>query len=104
MPKFISIIYTGGTVGMETTERGLHPAPIERFSPLFLSLPELNDSNLPNFDLHASSPILDSARMKPQDWIHLATNVADNYTRYDGFLFIMGTDTMPYTASALSFF
>jgi L-asparaginase len=104
MPKSISIIYTGGTVGMETTERGLHPATIERFSPLFLSLSELNDSKLPNFDLHASIPIMDSARMKPQDWVRLAADVADNYTRYDGFLFIMGTDTMPYAASALSFF
>lgn len=104
MPKSISIIYTGGTVGMVKTERGLHPATIEGFSPLFRSLYERNNSKLPDFDLHASTPIMDSARMKPQDWVRLAADVADNYTRFDGFLFIMGTDTMSYVASALSFF
>jgi L-asparaginase len=104
MPKFISIVYTGGTVGMETTEQGLQPSGIDRFSELFHSLPELNDDRLPKFELRASMPILDSARMKPRDWIRLATEVADNYDDYDGFLFIVGTDTMDYTASALSFF
>jgi L-asparaginase len=104
MAKFISIIYTGGTVGMETTARGLHPAPLERFSPLLRSLLDHYGSGLPDFDLKASTPILDSARIMPQDWIRLAAAVADSYDRYDGFLLVMGTDTMAYAASALSFF
>src|SRR5215213_625685 len=104
MPKLILIIYTGGTVGMETTDRGLQPVPFEQFTSLFDSLRDLNDNNLPSYHLKASLPILDSARMRPEDWIRLAADVADNYDSYDGFLFIMGTDTMSYTASALSFF
>lgn len=104
MPKRILIIYTGGTVGMERTRRGLQPATFERFSRSFRRLPDLNDDKLPSYHLKESLPILDSARMKPQDWIRLAADVADNYTTYEGFLIIMGTDTMPYTASALSFF
>lgn len=103
MSKLISIIYTGGTVGMEMTERGLQPAAFEGFSPLFGSMSDLNDDKLPKYQLKASMPILDSALMKPHDWIRLAADVANNYTSYEGFLFIMGTDTMPYTASALSF-
>jgi L-asparaginase len=104
MPKSISIVYTGGTVGMETTDQGLRPATFQNFSSSFRLLLDLKDSGLPDFDLQASTPILDSARMKPRDWIRLATEVATNYSRYDGFLLIMGTDTMSYTASALSFF
>jgi L-asparaginase len=104
MPKLILIIYTGGTVGMETTDRGLQPVAFEQFKLLFDSLRDLNDNNLPSYHLKASLPILDSARMRPEDWIRLAADVANNYDSYDGFLFIMGTDTMSYTASALSFF
>lgn len=104
MPKSVSIVYTGGTVGMEATERGLRPATIEGFKPRFLSIPGLKDNGLPEFDLRESTPILDSARMRPQDWLRLAADVADDYADYDGLLLIMGTDTMSYTASALSFF
>ncbi len=89
---------------MEATRQGLQPASFERFSRLLLSLPELANSTLPHFDLRASKPILDSASMKPHDWLRLAYEVAANYDRYDGFLLLVGTDTMSYAASALSFF
>jgi L-asparaginase len=104
MSKSILIIYTGGTIGMERTELGLGPMSIERFARTFLSLPGLKDAGLPTFTLQASAVILDSARMKPHDWLRVAQEIADSYSRFDGFLVIMGTDTMPYAASALSFF
>jgi L-asparaginase len=104
MPKSILIIYTGGTIGMERTEVGLRPVAIERFARTFLSLPGLKDRGLPAFNLQASAVILDSARMSPHDWLRVAQELADSYSRFDGFLVIMGTDTMPYAASALSFF
>lgn len=104
MPKSILIIYTGGTIGMERTELGLQPVAVEQFARTFLSLPSLEDEGLPAFDLQASAVFLDSARMSPHDWLRVAREIADSYSSFDGFLVIMGTDTMPYAASALSFF
>jgi L-asparaginase len=88
---------------MERSKLGLRPMTMERFSRLFLSMPGLTESQLPSFDLQASTLLLDSARMKPRDWVCVATEIAKSYSRFDGFLLIMGTDTMPYAASALSF-
>lgn len=48
-------------------------------------------------------PLLDSANMSVDDYIRLAKDIQENYARYDGFVILHGTDTMAYTASALSF-
>src|SRR5699024_175385 len=48
-------------------------------------------------------PLIDSADMTPQEWQAIADDIAANYHRYDGFVILHGTDTMAYTASALSF-
>ncbi|POF59717.1 L-asparaginase 1, partial [Vibrio vulnificus] len=52
---------------------------------------------------HEYEPLMDSSDMTPEDWQHIANDIRDNYDKYDGFVILHGTDTMAYTASALSF-
>ena len=66
--------------------------------------------NLPEFqylqtdiDAYQFATPIDSSDMSPRLWSHLVNIIADNYNRYDGFVILHGTDTMAYTASALSF-
>lgn len=55
------------------------------------------------FDMHAFNPPIDSSNMSPDIWIKLAHLIYDNYSSYDGFVILHGSDTMAFTASALSF-
>eukprot|EP00494_Astrolonche_serrata_P014803 UN14940 len=55
------------------------------------------------YDLHEFDPLLDSSNIKFKDWEKMARAIKDNYSNYDGFVIIHGTDTMAYTASGLSF-
>src|ERR1035437_878074 len=105
MARNVAVVYTGGTAGMRSTERGLAPVSGEEFARLFSTLPGLNDRKLPDFVLRPPSvPVMDSASMRPRDWVRLANDVATSYGEFDGFVLIVGTDTMSYAASALSFF
>lgn len=100
----VCILYTGGSVGM------VHKDPDDDTSPLVTSavksippyLQRLND--LP-FDIHfwETPEPLDSSNIQPADWIMIARTIQRLYTRYQGFVILHGTDTMTYTASALSF-
>lgn len=97
----ILIIYTGGTIGMiENPETGA----LENFDlPHFRKhVPELK-----RFDYHIDAitfnPPIDSSDMEPKYWIKMARLVSEHYDRYDGFVILHGTDTMAFTASALSF-
>ena len=63
----------------------------------------LKSPRMPDYDLHEYDPLLDSANMVPNDWLKIARDIADRYDDYDGFVVLHGTDTMAYTASALSF-
>ena len=97
----ILLIYTGGTIGMiKNSETGA----LENFNFNDLSecIPELNllDCNISSKSF--SNPI-DSSNMKPSNWIEIGTIIEDNYKNYDGFVILHGSDTMSYTASALSF-
>ena len=97
----ILLIYTGGTIGMiKDSETGA----LENFNfnDLLESIPELNllDCNISSKSF--SNPI-DSSNMKPSNWIEIGTIIEDNYKNYDGFVILHGSDTMSYTASALSF-
>ena len=97
----ILLIYTGGTIGMiKNSETGA----LENFNfnDLLESIPELNllDCNISSKSF--SNPI-DSSNMKPSNWIEIGTIIEDNYKNYDGFVILHGSDTMSYTASALSF-
>lgn len=97
----ILLIYTGGTIGMiENAETGA----LENFDfdQLRQQVPELQ-----RFAFHIGScsfdPPIDSSDMDPAIWARLAALIRNNYGRYDGFVVLHGTDTMAYTASALSF-
>ncbi len=100
--KRVSIIYTGGTLGMRQTADGYAPAP-DLDALVHERMPELGDDSLPEFDLVQYATPLDSANATPRDWYDLADRIRETADRYDGFVVIHGTDTMAYTASALSF-
>jgi len=100
MPSIL-IIYTGGTIGMvENPETGaLENFNLEQFN---RQVPELKRFNY-QIDGVTFDPPIDSSDMEPRYWVEMAHIIADNYDRYDGFVLLHGTDTMAYTASALSF-
>lgn len=64
---------------------------------------ELNDENMPEIVVHEYKPFLDSSDMGPNEWAVLASDVRSNYYHFDAFVILCGTDTMSYTATALSF-
>ncbi|WP_430460224.1 asparaginase [Thalassolituus sp. LLYu03] len=100
--KHIYIAYTGGTIGMAKTAQGYQP--VAGFLEQKLrSLPEFTRADMPQFTVHEYQPLLDSSDMTPAHWQMIAADILANYSRYDGFVVLHGTDTMAYTASALSF-
>jgi len=66
-------------------------------------MPELQAKHMPEYDVKEYDPVIDSSEMEPTDWANIAEDISSNYYEYDGFVVIMGTDTMAYCASALSF-
>ena len=101
MDSNILLIYTGGTVGMHKNPETNALAPVN-FEILKSDIPELDllDCNIEY--LSFEKPI-DSSEMNPERWVELAGMIADNYHSFDGFVILHGSDTMAYTASALSF-
>jgi L-asparaginase len=97
----ILIIYTGGTIGMvQDPKTGvLKPLTLNN---LYQYLPVLENFTY-TFQFHTFNPLLDSSNMSPSFWIQLATVIEENYESFDGFVILHGSDTMAYTASALSF-
>ncbi len=97
----ILVIYTGGTIGMMMDPATNSLAPFE-FKDIYHQLPMLPlvDAELTFTDL---LPLIDSSDTDPDFWIRLARCISGNYDGYDGFVVLHGTDTMAYTASALSF-
>jgi len=100
--KRIYIAYTGGTIGMQPSAEGFVPAAGWMAQQL-ADMPELHQPEMPTFDLHEYAPLIDSAEMTPAHWQRIADDIAANYDSYDGFIILHGTDTMAYTAAALSF-
>jgi lysophospholipase len=111
----VLILYTGGTIGMQQTDRGYAPSPgylaehLQRQAafhdpdmPLYTTPPSWTGKRV-HYDIIEYDPLLDSSNMGLEDWAHIAGDVAKYYDQYDGFLVLHGTDTMAYTASALSF-
>lgn len=76
-------------------------APV-KFDQIEREVPELNKFNY-NIDTIVFNPPLDSSNMTPEEWGKIAVVIKDNYIKYDGFVVLHGTDTMAYTASALSY-
>jgi L-asparaginase len=100
--RSIYVAYTGGTIGMQQTERGF--APVSGFLTRYVkSLPEFYREEMPDFIIHEYNPLIDSSDMSPTDWQIIADDIQENYEKYDGFVILHGTDTMAFTASALSF-
>lgn len=99
MKKKICFIYCGGTIGMVKNENGLL-APAADLQDLLALVPGIN--NLADFDFKFVANV-DSTNMHPGIWKKLALVIYENYNKYDGFVVAHGTDTMAYTASALSF-
>ena len=97
----ILLIYTGGTIGMN---RNPHTGALEPFDfeHLLSRVPEL--TQLPTqIATYQFDPPIDSSDMSPMMWTELVHVISDRYDQYDGFVVLHGTDTMSYTASALSF-
>jgi L-asparaginase len=97
----ILLIYTGGTIGMMQDARSGELKPFN-FKALTKQIPELSKFDIDLSSISFEIP-LDSSNMHPRVWIKLATIIKDNYLNYDGFVILHGSDTMSYTASALSF-
>jgi len=97
----ILIIYTGGTIGMVKDEKTGMLKSFD-FDSLLKEIPEIkkfaHHINVKSFD----TPI-DSSNMQPSHWIKMAEIIKENYQQNDGFVILHGSDTMAYTASALSF-
>ena len=97
----ILIIYTGGTIGMiQNAETGALES--FNFDHLLNHVPELKQLNI-NIDSKTFDPPIDSSDMEPKLWSRIVSIIEENYNSYDGFVILHGTDTMSFTASALSF-
>ena len=97
----ILIIYTGGTIGMKTNPETGALAPFD-FNQIETEMPELKRFGI-RIDTFTFDPIVDSSNISPKEWIGMARIIVDNYDKYDGFVVLHGTDSMSYSASALSF-
>lgn len=97
----ILLIYTGGTIGMMQDVRTGELKPFN-FKALTKQIPELEKFDIELSSISFKHPI-DSSNMHPRVWIELVTIIKDNYEKYDGFVILHGSDTMSFTASALSF-
>jgi len=103
--KRVLVLCTGGTLTMAPDpERGGALAPVQGALTDFMkSMLELSNDKMPDVVVHEYKPLLDSSDMGPPDWAVLAKDIKANYLHFDGFVVLMGTDTMAYTATALSF-
>uniref|UniRef100_A0A336N284 asparaginase n=1 Tax=Culicoides sonorensis TaxID=179676 RepID=A0A336N284_CULSO len=124
----VLILYTGGTIGMMRNEHNaLAPMP-NQLTKRLRRYPHMHDEEYAKRRFGASSnmaplvlpycenghrrilytideydPLLDSSNMSIQDWVHIAEDIRQSYEFFDGFVILHGTDTLSYTASALSF-
>ncbi|XP_022330741.2 L-asparaginase-like [Crassostrea virginica] len=121
----VLVIYTGGTIGMKTNENGVYEPKEDYFVNKLRTLPLFHDKEyaeshfaddekdflvMPHHEgkrvmyrITEYKPLLDSSNMMETDWMKIASDLFDHYDHYDGFVVLHGTDTMAYTASALSF-
>ena len=97
----VLIIYTGGTIGMRQDPIDGTLKPFD-FSQIMAEVPELGKYAV-RIDSYTFDPLIDSSDVEPGLWQSLATLIQERYDEYDGFVVLHGTDTMAYSASALSF-
>jgi len=101
--RSVLLINTGGTIGMRANKEGALAPCAGYLAERLLAMPEFLRPEMPASDLIELLPLLDSSDMGPEDWDRIGATLESNYWAYDGFVVIMGTDTMAYAASALSF-
>ena len=99
----VLVLLTGGTMGMKPNARGSLEPKAGYLAEQMRLMPELRERRMPAYEVVEYAPLLDSADMVPQDWRRIAQDIAQSHNQFDGFVVIMGTDTMAYCASALSF-
>ncbi|MBS1156878.1 MAG: hypothetical protein H6R07_2802 [Proteobacteria bacterium] len=99
--KRILCLYTGGTLGCLPSQQGLAPAPGILNTPIAELAAHLPGS--PRVELLEYPQLLDSSSMGPADWNRIGADIAGHHADYDGFVVLHGTDTLAYTAAALSF-
>lgn len=111
----VAVLYTGGTIGMRRGPRGYGPEP-GYLSERLGSMPIFHQADAPNFTFPASehgpavryeviefARLIDSSNMRRDDWVGIAHEIARLHDQVHGFVVLHGTDTMAFTASALSF-
>lgn len=103
MAKRVLIINTGGTIGMVHSEQGNLNSPLRLATSWKEVAGEHPILNRFDTDYCQIEKLVDSSDFKPQNWIEIARVIEKNYEKYLGFVILHGTDTMAYTASALSF-
>ena len=101
MERSILISYTGGTIGMKQDPVDFTLKPFN-FGQILSEVPEIRKF-VCRVDTYSFSPLIDSSDAQPEFWIDLARLIKKEYANYDGFVVLHGTDTMSFTASALSF-
>lgn len=97
----IFVIYTGGTIGMVKDPQSGTFMPFD-FELIANNIPEIARLNY-NLTVHSFEPIIDSSNMTPEIWVQMAQLIYDHYEDHDGFVILHGSDTMAFSASALSF-
>lgn len=97
----VLIIYTGGTIGMIVNPETGSYKPFD-FNSISKQIPALQSFGY-NLETISFEKPIDSAALKPDTWVKLAEILKEKHSEYDGFVILHGTDTMAYTASALSF-
>jgi len=97
----ILIIYTGGTIGMVQKSASGILVPM-KFDHIQEEVPDLDRLGY-NLQVVTFFPPIDSSNMTPAVWVKIANTIERNYSKFDGFVILHGTDTMAYTASALSY-
>ena len=102
MPSRICLIYTGGTIGMVPSENGYVPDR-DAFLRSLDGIPDLHAPDFPEWEVEVFRPLLDSSDIAVDEWNKIGRAIAARYDRFDGFVVLHGTDTMAYSASALSF-
>lgn len=112
----ILVLYYGGTIGMKKDKHGVLRPARGYLAGRLAGLPQFHDPSQPllttplsrfgkriHYEIKEYNPLLDSSNMGMEDWIKIGTDVEKYYYDYDAFIILHGTDTMAYTASALSF-
>ncbi len=100
--RSVYIAHTGGTIGMKKTAQGY--APVRGYlDEVINTMPEFQREEMPRVVVREFDQLIDSSDMTPAEWWRIAEDIRDHYDQFDGFVILHGTDTMAYTASALSF-